>query len=102
MDFATIGWVVLIAVWLAVVLYLYWTIVDFWKERPMRCPETGAITLVAIKTVFRGGEAPQVTVRRCGLWPGKEDCGRGCLARCGETSPGWRFNLNALRPFGPK
>ena len=102
MNFATIGWVVMIAAWLAIVSYLYWTFVDFWKEKPMRCPETGAIALVEIKTVSRGGEAPEIAVRQCGLWPEKENCGRGCLVRCGETSNGGRFNLNALRPFGHK
>jgi hypothetical protein len=102
-DFATAGWTVGIAAWLALALYACWIAWRVWKDRLMRCPETGSITLVGIEPASRrAGKAPEVKVQRCGLWPEKMDCARGCLARYGETSPGYRVNLDALRPFKPR
>lgn len=99
-DFATAGWTVLTAGWLALALYVYWIAWRVCKNRLMRCPETGAITLVSIEPASRrAGKAPGVKIQQCGLWPEKMDCAHGCLARYGETSPGYRVNLDALRPF---
>jgi len=99
-DFATVGWAMATAIWVAVAVYAYWLVGLVWKDSLMRCPETGSITLVGIEPASRrAGTAPGVIVRRCGLWPGKIDCARGCLARFGEISPGYRVNVHALRPF---
>ncbi len=99
-DFAIAIWAVGIAAWLAFVCYVYWIARQLWQDRPMRCPETGSITLVGAEYASpRAGNAPQLTVQRCGLWPGKAGCARGCLARYEETPPGFAVNLLALRPF---
>ena len=99
-DFAIAVWAVGIAAWLVFVLYVFWIARQVWKDRLMRCPETGSITLVGVEFGSpRAGNAPELTVQRCGLWPEKLGCARGCLARYGETSPGFTVNLDALRPF---
>ena len=99
-DFATAGWMVGIAAALALSLYVGWIIWRVGKDRLMRCPETGAVTLVGIEPDSRrAGKAPEVMVQRCGLWPEKMGCAQGCLARYDETSPGYKVNLDALRPF---
>jgi hypothetical protein len=70
------------------------------NKRLMRCPETGAVAFVDTTAAARGEEtAGQVTVRWCELWPERENCARGCLARYPQTSPGYRVNVKALRPF---
>ena len=100
-DFAIAVWTVGVAAWLVFVLYAVWITRQVWKDRLMRCPDTGSITLVGIEYVSpRDGHAPEFTVQRCGLWPEKKNCTRDCLARYAETSPGYRVNLHALRPFG--
>ena len=73
------------------------------KDRLMRCPETGAITLVGVEPVAaRDGESAPV-VCRCALWPEqKANCKQRCLERYEETSAGYPVNLSALRPFGPR
>ena len=103
MDFATVGWTVAIAAFLALALYVGWIVWRAQRDRLMRCPETGSITLVGIEPAARGdGKAPGVEVQRCGLWPEKQDCDQGCLARHEETAPGHKVNLHALRPFKPE
>ena len=100
MDFATVVWAVGIAAWLAFFLYVFWIARQVWKDRLMRCPETGAITLVGVEYASPGnGNAPKLTVQRCGLWPEKAGCARGCLARYGDTLPGFLDSLRALRSF---
>lgn len=113
-DFAMAVWAVGIAAWLAFVVYVYWMARQAWQDRPMRCPETGSVTLVGVEPVSaRTGvegpsvisrqpspELPGLTVQRCGLWPERAGCARGCLARYEETLPGFAVNLDALRPFG--
>lgn len=99
-DFAIAVWAVGIAAWLAFALYVLWISRQVWKDRLMRCPETGAVTLVGVECASPDtGNAPRLTVRRCRLWPEKADCARGCLARYGETPPGFPCSLHALRPF---
>ena len=70
------------------------------NKRLMRCPETGAIAFVDTGAARGEGAAREVTVRRCDLWPEREDCARGCLVRYPQTAPGYRVNVKALRPFG--
>ena len=99
-DFAVTVWAVGIAAWLAFVLYVFWIARQVWQDRPMRCPETGSITLVGVEFGSpRVGNALDLTVKQCGLWPERSDCARGCLARYGESWPGFTVNLDALRPF---
>lgn len=88
---------------MALVLYVGWIAWRASKDRLMRCPETDSITLVGVERASpHAAKAPAVKVRRCGLWPEKMDCAQGCLARYKETSPDYRVNLNALRPFKPR
>lgn len=100
MDIETAAWIVAIVGLVALGGLLRWVI-----ERGliMRCPETGAITLVRIAPAAGGeGLAREVTVRQCDLWPERKDCAQGCLVRYCEATPGFRVNLNALRPFEPQ
>lgn len=100
-DFATIAWAVGLAAWLVLTLYVVWIVRQIWKDRPMRCPETGSIILVGVERVSPGeGHAPEPTVRRCRLWPDKMNCARGCLVRYEESMDGFPLKLDALRPFG--
>ncbi|MBI3043990.1 MAG: hypothetical protein HYY78_14315 [Betaproteobacteria bacterium] len=100
MEFATIVWTVGIAAWLAFIIYVFWFARQVWEDRLMRCPETGAVALVGVEYVSpRPGAAPGLTVQRCGLWPGRKDCARGCLARYDEVLPGFTPHPDALRPF---
>lgn len=99
-DIATAGWMVGVVASLALALYVGWIAWRVGKNRLMRCPETGAVTLVGIEADSRhAGKTPAVKVERCALWPDEMGCARGCLARYDETSPGFRVNLDALRPF---
>lgn len=99
-DFAVAVWGLGIAGWLVFVLYVFWIARQVWKDTAMRCPETGSITLVGVDyTLPRDGDTPELTVQRCGLWPERKDCARGCLARYAETAPGYLVKLDALRPF---
>jgi hypothetical protein len=100
-TFATAGWIVMAALWLLVAFYVYRIIRQNGSERLVRCPETGAITLVSIAPAARrDGDASALEVRHCALWQDRqEDCAQGCLTRYPEMSPGYRVNLRALRPF---
>jgi hypothetical protein len=100
MDFPILGWTVAIVALVVFAGWLYWLSALTSNGRLMRCPETGAVNFVGVERVSRGdAKAPELTVVRCDLWPGKKDCARGCLARYHETAPGYRVNLDALRPF---
>ena len=100
MDFATLGWTVGAAVWVIFALYVCSIAWRLRKDRLMRCPETGSITLVCVGPALRhAGKAPETQVQRCALWPAKMGCTRGCLARYEETSSGYKVNLDALRSF---
>jgi hypothetical protein len=99
-DFSILGWTVAIVAFVLIAGWLYWLRGLTSKDRLMRCPEAGSVTFVGVERVTRGdAEAPEMTVVRCDLWPKYKDCARGCLTRYRETSPGYRVNLNALRPF---
>src|SRR5688572_28300772 len=79
---------------------MVWLIDRFSRSRMMRCPETGAITVVRVVPVRTGeGKGLGVTVQWCDSWLERKGCTQGCLARYSETGPGLQVNLNALRPF---
>jgi hypothetical protein len=85
---------------IALILFLYigrvvWQVQ---RERLMRCPETGSITLVGTTPDVCEGISGH-TVQRCGLWPEHSGCARACLSRHAETEPGFRVRLEALRPY---
>ena len=69
------------------------------NKRLMRCPETGAIAFVDTGAARGEGAVREVTVHWCDLWPERKDCARGCLVRYPQTTPGYRVNVKALRPF---
>jgi hypothetical protein len=99
-EFGIALWAVGIVAWLAFAFYVYWIARRVWNDRLMRCPETGAVILVGVEYGSPGaGQPPQLTVKRCGLWPEKRNCARGCLARYDESVPGLPANLDALKPF---
>lgn len=100
-DFAVAIWAVGIAAWVVFVAYVIWVSRQVWKDRlVVRCPESGAITLIGVECVsLRAGSPPQLAVKHCGLWPAKAGCNWGCLARYEQTVPGFLPNLSALRPF---
>ena len=103
MDIETAVWIVVMIGAIAFVGVLYWLNDIVSRDRMMRCPETGSITFVRVAPVAGGaGNASEVTVTQCDLWPKRKDCAQGCLARYGETTPGLRGNLDALRPFEPQ
>ena len=77
---------------------MVWVTDRFSRDRMMRCPETGAITVVRVAV----GEGKEPAVQCCDAWPARKHCSQGCLARYSESGPGWRVNLDALRPFEPK
>ena len=95
--FDTAGWILMAALWLVVVLYVYRIVRRIWKDRLVRCPESGAVTL--IRTAPRTGDAKEPEVEHCALWEDREGCAQGCLARHPETVAGHRVNLQSLRPF---
>lgn len=81
------------AVWVLIALSL-WIILTS-RGRLMRCPETGGVAFVDVAD----GPHAAIGVRRCDLWPGKQGCARGCLARYSETPPRHPVRLEALRSF---
>ena len=102
MNTDTAAWIIVLAGMAAMGGFLYWLLATVSRGRMMRCPETGAISVVrVVTTAGREEKAPGLTVTQCDLWPQKKDCAQGCLSRYSETAPGWRVNLNALRPFEP-
>jgi hypothetical protein len=99
----TVGGVLGIAGLVMAGALMVWLIDRFARSRMMRCPETGAITLVRVVPVKAGeGTEPGVRVESCDSWPERKGCAQGCLARYAETGPGVRVNLDALRPFDPR
>jgi hypothetical protein len=98
---ATLGWIVAIAALVAAGAWVIWLAGRFSSDRLMRCPETGAITLVGVHEATQlDGKGTEPVVWRCELWPERKICARSCLVRYKETEPGFRINLHALRPFG--
>jgi len=103
MDFGTMDWIVAVVGLLMFGGLMYWLIQLVSRDPLMRCPETGSVVFVGVEPAPPGDRTgAEVAVRRCDLWPKRKDCARGCLARYGETTPGVRVNLNALRPFEPQ
>ena len=97
----TIVWITVIAAFVTFGAWVIRLAGRFSSHRLMRCPETGAVTLVNVQEVARpGGKGTVPVVRRCELWPERKDCARSCLERYDETEPGFRINPHALRPFG--
>lgn len=100
MGVETAAWMLGLAVMVGLVVLVYRMMSRIRNLRLMRCPETGSITIVRAERVASGdGQAQALTVLRCGLWPERKNCDRGCLARYDETTSGYRVNLRALRPF---
>jgi hypothetical protein len=98
---ATLGWAVAIAALVTVGAWVIRLAGRFSSDRLMRCPETGAVTLVGVHEITQlDGKGTEPVVWRCELWPERKNCAQSCLARYKETEPGFRINLHALRPFG--
>ena len=103
MDNDAATWIVVMMSVMAFGGLVYWLKDMVSRARMMRCPETGSVTFVRVAPAAGGaGNASEVTVRQCDLWPKRKDCAQGCLARYGETPPGLCGNLDALRPFEPQ
>jgi hypothetical protein len=101
MDTTTLGMLAVIAAVVAGALIVSKMILRVSKDRFMRCPETGAITLVGVDCVASQDGGSKPVVCRCALWPEKAGCAQRCLERYEESSAGYPVNLSALRPFGP-
>jgi hypothetical protein len=59
------------------------------RTRTVRCPETGLVADVALDARRAALTAvpgpPTVRVRRCALWPEREDCAQRCVAPAGTS-----------------
>jgi hypothetical protein len=97
-----IEWVAVLAGLVAVGGLFWWMIAGVSRAQMMRCPDTGAVSLIYVAPAAGAEKTHQVMVAHCDLWPQKKDCTRGCLARYGEAAPGWQVSLNSLRPFEPQ
>jgi hypothetical protein len=103
MNVDTTAWMIGVPVLVAFGALMYWLINNVSRSRIMRCPETGSVsTIQAALTAGGGDQAPRLTVTKCDLWPQKKGCAQECLSRYGESSGGFRVNLEALRPFEPR
>lgn len=99
-NLATTELILVIAAIAALAVLIRWALWRVKGARLMRCPEEGSIAIVTADRVTpRSGGKPEVRVRSCELWPRRKECARGCLARYAETTPGYRINAAALRPF---
>jgi hypothetical protein len=98
MDYSLAGWTIIVLIWLSIGVYVHWLIGPALKDKLMRCPETNAVTLVGVSHSARLGKGSRMEVERCGLWPEKEQCARGCLARYEETPNGLRIDSRGLDP----
>ena len=103
MDFPQVDQIVVALAVVAFVMVALWLIWFASSARFMRCPETGAVGLVDVDPVqTANGETVRLGVRQCDLWPDRQGCARGCLARYSgysETAPWYRVGLEALRRF---
>ena len=90
-------------VWVFLTILALVKVGSYSRQRLLRCPDSGAITLVELRE--RSNDSPHKKVaigyqiKSCQLWPGKKDCSRECLSRCHEDAGLFGFNLAALRPF---
>jgi hypothetical protein len=69
------------------------------RGRLVRCPETGGLGLIDVEPRRRGSQAPAHRIRRCDLWPGRQGCAQGCLARQAETSGRYGADGDSLQPL---
>jgi hypothetical protein len=70
------------------------------RGRLVRCPETGGLGLVDLEPAAeRDAQAPAHRIRRCDLWPRRQACEQGCLARHTQPAAPYGVDLKALRPF---
>ncbi len=70
------------------------------RGRLVRCPETGGLGLVEVNPApEREEHAPARRIRRCDLWPQRQDCAQGCLARHAQATAPYGVDLEALRPI---
>ena len=92
MDISTTAWVIGAIVWFALLAYILWILGPVWKDRLVRCPETGGVTLVGLQRVITP-QGQNIRVVRCALWPGKRECSRACAASCTELSHGPRAGV---------
>jgi len=100
MDIWTVAWIAATLALAGGALYVYRLTVRVMGDRLMRCPETGAITLVGVKPAKPGeGAQRDVAVEHCTLWPEKAGCAQDCLERYHESSSNFPVNTDALRPF---
>jgi len=76
-----------------------WLIQGTWRRRLLRCPEAGAVAFVEVEAGDPGTRSTPARVRHCDLWPLREGCAQGCLARHDGVSAGRHIDLEALRPF---
>ena len=91
------------AIWITLTLMALIKLERYRKRKLVRCPESGAISLVGIKEETPGPDEitarPLLRVKKCSLWPERIDCARGCLNACSTTYGNWRFDLASLAPF---
>lgn len=98
-DWGAINWAIAVIALVCVAAAIHWVLGLLPKDRLMRCPDTGKITMVETEGTYPETGDPGVRVRGCELWPKYANCSRGCLSRYSETTAGFRIRLDALRPF---
>ena len=100
MNFPQMEWIAMALAIVAFAVAAFWLVRLAAKGRLMRCPVTGGVAFVDVNPA-RGanGEAVQVGVRQCDLWPKRQDCAQGCLVRHSEPASRFGVTLEALRPF---
>jgi hypothetical protein len=81
-------WIVVLAIFAVALLYVLTPLVAdtfrrFRSPRLLRCPETGGKAEVGIDAsraaLTSAFGRPLLQVKRCSLWPGKEQCKQDCL-----------------------
>jgi len=97
-EFAIAAWTIGIVAWAVFALYVIWIARRVWSDRLVRCPEAEAITLVGVEYVsLPAGSAPVLTVRHCGLWPGRATCSRACVERYEDSLSSFWASVRALQ-----
>jgi hypothetical protein len=100
MNFPQVEWIAMTLAIVAFAVVAFWLVWLATRGRLMRCPVTGGVAFVDVNHVNgANGEAAQVGVRQCDLWPNRQDCAQGCLVRYSGPAPRFRVELGALRPF---
>jgi len=102
-DFPQVEQIAVALALMAFMVVALWLIWFTAKARVMRCPETDAVGLVDVDLVqTANGETVRLKVRQCDLWPERQGCARGCLARYSgysESAVWYRVGLEELRRF---